>query len=890
MTYRQFPRWAEVDALLDRLFETSANAREAVVQAVEASDPELASAVRRLLAGAEKLDLAPGGALTTGLLRNITIAADSAPARSGFAEQIGPWRLLDVLGRGGMGVVYLAERVVGDFEQQVALKLMPAGPHSADLLRRFEQERRILARLENPHIARLVDGGMTPNDCPWFAMELVDGAPIDRYCDEHRLSVDERLRLFLTVAEAVQAAHRSLVVHRDLKPANIMVTASGQVKLLDFGIAKLLDAEDQAADATRTLHRILTPSYATPEQIRGDPLTTACDVYQLGLLLYELLTGQRAHHLTDNTPQAIERAVCETPPMRPSLVVTRSAAPADDGDDAATPAAVRRTTGKRLARRLRGDLDTMVLAALRKEPERRYPTAAALAEDVKRHLRGLPVEARPSTLRYRARRFVRRHALGVAAAVAFVVLLGASVIALAMQQAQTARQRDRATASAATAQREAAKSERVIAYLLDLFEGADPGVAQGDTITARELLARGVARVDSLSQQPEVQATLLGVTGRIYYSLGDLEQAEALHRQALAAWDALKPRPELEQDRVRALYGLARALRNQGRHADAEPLLRQIVQRRGPEGGAAQLRRAALFDLAWTLHALGRAEEADSALTAWEATIDPDSAAAFTAETADRLVKLARVRGYAARARRDREALHHEQQRLRRALATLRAERGARHPSVGEALNLLAALLLAEAALQEEASRALAAADSVTREAVSLHRTIYPEPNDQLRVSLQLRASVLRRLERYAAAEATIREALALAKLLAGKDHDWFASQVVLAHLELARGDHRDAIARLRETRQWWARAHGDDYLMTLRVDLDLAVALTGAEHFEEAEARLTAAYQTLHEKFGPTYRYTQAALRYLTDLYERWNRPEQAARYRALQAGRDTG
>lgn len=564
MTDDRDPRWREIDALLDRLFDTAPERREAILREVEARDPELARDARRLVTMAEEIDLPPGGALATGLLRGIEAGRQTG---STLGEQIGPWRLVGELGHGGMGRVYVGERTDGQFEQRVALKLLPAGRHSDELLHRFEQERQILARLDHPYIARLLDGGTTTEGQPWFAMELVDGCRIDIYCDRQRLTVDERLRLFVTVAEAVHAAHRSLVLHRDLKPANILVTPAGEVKLLDFGIAKPLDASNRTADATRTLHRMLTPSYATPEQIRGESLTTASDVYQLGLLLYELLTGRRAHRLEDTTLQAIERVVCETPPTRPSLMVLERTAPESDGEGATALAAARDTTPARLARRLRGDLDTILLNALRKEPERRYLSAEQLAADVRHHLDGMPIAARKDTPAYHAVKFVRRHAAGVATAVAVLAIVAALVT---FYTARLQDERDRARA-------EAAKAEQVAEFLGGVFRLSDPRESMGEEVSVRAALDRGAEQVESaLSDQPAVQAELMDVLGRTYLELGDFEAAHELLERALD----LRRRhlgPD-DPDVAETLRHIGLLWHQQGAYERAEPLYQEAVR------------------------------------------------------------------------------------------------------------------------------------------------------------------------------------------------------------------------------------------------------------------------------------------------------------------------
>ncbi|NIR60341.1 MAG: serine/threonine protein kinase, partial [Gammaproteobacteria bacterium] len=330
-----------------------------------------------------------------------------------------------------MGVVYLAERADGQFEQRVALKLIKRGIDTDEIIERFLQERQILARLDHPNIARLLDGGVTETGQPYFAMEYIAGVPLTAYCDEHRLDVEARLRLFEHVGEAVQYAHRNLIVHRDLKPSNILVTEDGTVKLLDFGIARLMD--DEAAPAlTQTGMRVLSPAYAAPEQVAGEPVTTATDVYSLGVVLYELLTGHNPH---------AERPEGGRDVKRPSAAVTSTAARLDGSSETGTPQEIARsraTQPERLRRRLSGDLDTICLKALRPEPEQRYDSAAAFGEDLKRHLAGLPVEARAGAAGYRLRKFIRRNRMLVGATGLVILALGVG-LAATLWQAQRAR-------------------------------------------------------------------------------------------------------------------------------------------------------------------------------------------------------------------------------------------------------------------------------------------------------------------------------------------------------------------------------------------------------------------------------------------------------------------
>jgi serine/threonine protein kinase len=410
------------------LRECIPTALRAEVESLLRFDEETAGDIRGRVAAAVNVVLAvEGGGLGGGLAEE---PDDPAPALPG--KRVGPWRIVRELGRGGMAVVYLAERADGAYDQRVALKLLRAGDDAADLVRRFQRERQILASLKHPHIAGLVDGGLTEDGQPWFSMEHVEGERIDRFCDRHRLTVEQRLRLFIQVARVVRAAHRALVVHRDLKPSNILVTEEGEPRLLDFGIAKPLDPQGDDAAVTRTV-LMLTPDYASPEQVRGVPVTPASDVYQLGLLLFELLTGERAQRVDGRSAAQLERVVLEQSVAPPSIV-------AGTGDAAATRAEARQTTPSGLARLLRGDLDAIVLQALRKEPERRYASVADLIDDLERQFAGRPIQARPDSWHYRTDRFLTRHHRAISGGVVGAALLAAlSVGMLAVTRLESRR-------------------------------------------------------------------------------------------------------------------------------------------------------------------------------------------------------------------------------------------------------------------------------------------------------------------------------------------------------------------------------------------------------------------------------------------------------------------
>lgn len=430
--------------------------------------------------------------------------ADRGAARWA-GRRVGPYRIERRIAAGGMGVVFLARRADEQFERQVAIKIVSSPLASDEARRRFRAERQILADLSHPNIAQLLDGGTTDEDVPYLVMEYIDGLPIDEYCRQRELPLAARLRLFLQVCAAVQYAHQHLIVHRDLKPSNILVTPDGAPKLLDFGIAKLLEAPTNltVADA-----RLLTPRNASPEQIRGQPITTASDIYSLGVLLYELTAGHPPYGVGEVTAGELERAICEEDPDLPS--------------DGAPPA---------LRRQLAGDLDNIVLMAMRKEPARRYATARQLAEDIERHLEHRPVAARPDTWAYRTRKFLQRHAWGAAATAGVVVLIAALV---SFYTLRLANERDALARARAT-------SDAISGFLVGLFEDANPNLTRPD-VTAREVLEEGAGQIERLREtQPLVASSLMISMARAYSGLGAYDRSEALVADALAVRRRLLP-------------------------------------------------------------------------------------------------------------------------------------------------------------------------------------------------------------------------------------------------------------------------------------------------------------------------------------------------------------
>ncbi|MEO5561062.1 MAG: serine/threonine-protein kinase, partial [Dokdonella sp.] len=433
---------------------------------------------------------------------------EANPAAADIAgTMFGPYRALRPIGAGGMGEVWLAARADGEFEQQVAIKRLHYP--TPELVRRFRHERRVLAGLQHPHIAQLHDGGVGADGAPYFVMEYVEGEPITRYCEEHGSGLDARIDLLLQVCDAVQHAHRNLIVHRDLKPSNVLVDGAGKVKLLDFGIAKVLESTDGSDEATATLVQRMTPDYAAPEQICGEQVTTATDVYALGVLLFELLAGERPYRLGRQRGD-IERAIVAVAPASASSVAARSSG-----------------TARAWARLLRGDLDRIIAKAMAKGPERRYASAEALAEDLRRHRAGRPVLARGDDASYRLSKFVGRNRAGVAAASAVVIALVAAT-AISLHQA-------------CVAQRQAQRADAEKSFVLGILDANDPNDTQGkgETLTARQILDRAAARLDKdLADQPDVRALLKNEIGNLYWDYGQYARALPLFEQSVQLAEA----------------------------------------------------------------------------------------------------------------------------------------------------------------------------------------------------------------------------------------------------------------------------------------------------------------------------------------------------------------
>jgi eukaryotic-like serine/threonine-protein kinase len=803
-------RWLRVEQLFHDAVGRPAPQRAAFLRRACASEPALLREVTSLLAQYEENP----GWLDEPIVALRTVG-ELEPVDAMLGRRVGPYEIVAAIGDGGMGRVYRAERADGTLRMRVAVKVVKRGMDSEEMMRRFRSERQILASLDHPNIARLIDGGITDDGQLYIVMEHIEGAvAIDRYCDEKSLDVDARLALFATVADAVHYAHQSLVVHRDLKPANILVSARGEVKLLDFGIAKILDplALGMTDAMTRAGHRVLTPERAAPEQLRGEPITTACDVYLLGVLLYELLAGVPPYRVASRTAVEVERMICEESPVRPSVA-------AGDG---------------RLRRRLRGDLDTIVMKAMHREPRRRYSSVEALATDVRRHREGAPVAARGDSLSYRAGSFVRRHKGGVAATGALFASISGFGIVMAMQAARIRRQ-----AGAITRERDT--SQRVVVFLRELFRTSDPGVNRGAEVTARELLDRGVDRIMSDDQtDPAVRIELLEELAGVYSNIGLYEQAEQICRHCLAlAREIFAPGSD---EVVTATINLASIIRGHGKREEAAALFESIRPYVLKEGTADSEAVAYVMNDLSLIH-LARAEYAEAerlgrAALAMRRRLFGDA----HRDVARSLNNLAVV------LRRGSERSAESEVLLREALETLIGLYGENHPDVVKGLSNLAATLVLEGKEEE--------AETLDRRALAIARSLFDEHPD---LATKIRAVAWHHLRRgeLETADELYGESAEMSARALGPAHPFCGPALNgLGDVALARGDaetasryYGDVLEIVRDDKGMEHPEYAEQLVRLGRAALASDRVAEGRAHFDRALAILDVTLGPTHVK-----------------------------------------
>src|SRR5580692_4033414 len=817
---------------------------------------------------------------------------DPASHRFPFKE-FGPYRIVRVLGEGGMGVVFLAER--RDLHSQVAIKILRDAWVSPARRERFSSEQRTLAQLNHPSIARLYDADTLPDGTPLFVMEYVEGCSIVEYCKKPNCSIDDRLKLFRSVCEAVEYAHSQAVIHRDLKPSNILVKSGGTVRLLDFGIAKQLEDVNVAADATRTNFRFLTPAYASPEQIRGDRVGIQSDVYSLGVILYELLCDQLPFDFSNKTPAEAQAAILENEPVKPSFIGQRTASEKASNSHGGTGSTTKAAWT---------DLDVLCLSAMHKDPQRRYRSVEALIRDIDHYLHGEPLEAQPDTLSYRVRKFVTRNRQPVVAAAAVFTLVVGLVIFFTVRLA--------IARNAALA--EAARTQRIQNFMTNLFQGGDASAAPAESLRVITLLDRGVQEAQSLNAEPEVQADLYETLGTIYQKLGKLDEANTLLNSSFEERKALFGSDAAPVAESMVALGLLRD--DQAQLPEAERMVREglaMSKRRLPPNHPAVAK--ATSALGKVLEDRGSYGEAIKTLD--EAVRLQSEKGAPTPELAVSLFELANTHFYAG---------HYDVSESinERLLPMYRQIYGERHPRVADILINLGAIKFDLGHYPQ--------AESYDRQALEMVQAWYGKDNPETASDLTLLARALVREDRYDEAVDLLQQSLTIKERVYGKVHPTVAStlnemgsaalrqhkndvaeQDFLRMVDIYRqvyGEHHYLFAvalsnlgSVYSGREEWTRAEkiyrqvipiftesqSANHINTGIARIKLGRTLLRQNRFAEAEAESRAGYEILVKQMDANVSWLVNARQDLAEEYDALKQPEQAARLRAEAAALDT-
>ena len=835
-------RWKNTEAEFDAFFDLSESKKKERLETLREESPQLYEDLKNLLELAENsqnfLEEGRDKYLNT-LFKDL--AAESAPeTEEDFVpRKVGRYKLLKPIGRGGMGNVYLAERVDGLFERKTAIKFVRTELNNREVKKRFNREKKIQASLDHPSIARLYDASTDEHGVPFLVMEYVDGHPITTYSNENQLSVKQRVELFISVCQAVQYAHQNLIIHRDLKPSNIMVNPEGECKLLDFGIAKLLDQSGDLPELTRSGQQYFSMKYAAPEQIQNRPVNTLTDVYSLGVLLYQLLTGSLPYTITEQTTYGeFERKICDEPVPKPSSIVRKS---------------------KDLYKQLQGDMDNIILKALEKSPDRRYRSAEALADDLKRYLHNLPVSARPVGVVYRSRKFIQRNKkISSFAAVLLILILSG----LYYHTTEISEERDIAEIQRDLAELEAAKTARVSEFVVSLFEQSDPYSSSGKELTVGNILAQGRDRIETLDEAPLVQAEMYMVLARVYRSLAEHETAHNLSGQALTLLEnqALPDSVSLASAWTMRAYTLS----SLGRYGEAEEAHRQALELTSPENKPVMAER--LNNLGLAVFSLGRLGESQELLE--EALNLRRAELSESAELAASLNNLALVLA-AQDKRKEAEPLY------RAALEMRQSVLGNEHPTTTYSMTNLATLLDQMNHLEE--------AEAGYREALRLRRNIFGDDHPAVASVLYQIGWLQSRRGQLDQARVHLEEALEIRSRVLGADHP--STAVILNAVAVVATD----MGEVDQAEQWLRRAlsiyrsvFGDSHHDIALVIGNLGKTMQVKGNFNEAERLLLQALEMNRRELGMEHRHVANNLRSLAELEMAKDNIEQAAEYAA--------
>ena len=876
-------RWDRIQKLFHEAAPLAATEQRAFLERECAGDETLIADVLALLQ-----EDARGGSILDQPLAEVARQVLADGANSLPFQELGSYRIVSVLGEGGMGVVYLAER--SDLGSRVALKLLRDAWLSPARRERFASEQRTLAQLNHPSIARLYDADTLPDGTPFFVMEYVEGLPLTEFCAQKKCTAEQRLQLLRQVCEAVQYAHSNAVIHRDLKPSNILVKEDGTVRLLDFGIAKQLESLDLGAKQTMTALRLMTPAYASPEQIRGQRAGIQTDVYSLGVILYELLSGELPFDLSNLSPAEAEMVLLSHEPARPSAKVTKQAKPGDG-------------LAGSLSASARADLDVLCLTAMHKDPERRYRSVEALVRDVDHYLKGEPLEARPDTVGYRLSKFVRRNRREVvAAAVAALVLIGlVTYFTVRLQKARDA------------ALLEAARTQRIQRFTMNLFQGGDEEAGPADDLRVITLVDRGVQEAQALTGDPAAQAELYETLGTVYQNLGKLEAAEKLLNSALeqrkakfgddsapvadtlvalaGLRDAQAKYPEAEelaQEGVamskrhlppnhpaigKATAMLGKILEDHGDYTRAIAVLEEAARLQTAAGVSAAELSGTLTELA-NCHFYAGHYDTSEALNQRLLAMDRQFYGPRHPHVADDLINLGAIQFERAR-------YPEAEKYYREGLAITEAFYGKDHPATSSALTMLGRGLLPEGKLDEAAE--------VLQEALRIQEKVYGKVHPRVAGTLNELGKISQRRGKLDEAEAELTRTVDIYKTIYNGKHYYIGVALSnLAGVLVDKKEYARAEQLFHEALQIYAKTLAPDHQLVGIAHARLGRALLRGQRYAEAEAESRLGYDILHKQATPPGVWMQYSRTDLAEEYDALHQPDKAGKIRAEMAANE--
>lgn len=889
--------WDLLKSIVDKALILSGSEKDLYLKSIYCENPDISVQVNELLRAIEESEalkfMAP---ISQGQKELMSDLCDSlkqhSHVKTWIDKIVGPYRITEKLGSGGMGTVYRATRIDGEFHQYVAIKFIKSGVDTEENIQRFRMEREILSALKHPNIAQIYDGGVTEDGLPYLIMEYISGQPIDRFCNKNRLTVGQRLNLFKQVCNAVQFAHSNLVIHRDLKTQNIHITDEGVVKILDFGVAKLLDADKTEFTLIETQpgQKFWTPQYAAPELVKGETVTTATDIYALGVLLHNLLTNMFPHSMKGETLAEIESIIKEKPPQ--SLIQSFANNPNQQ-----ECLKQRKISKAELKKILKGDLDALVLKAIRKEPAYRYASASQLLEEIERYQSGLPLLAQKGTLQYKTGKFIRRHKTGIATAAIFLMFFSGFG---GFYTWQISKERDRI-------QLESEKSEQVAQFLVDLFMANNPVDAQGVDLTGRELLQRGVERIENLSDQPIIQAEMFYTIGRVFRGMNQPEEALPLLEKALKLqneylqkdhpdiahtlnmlgsvyWSdqkAEKAHPYLQKalEMRRRLYGdyhpdvftsmnnLALVLKDLGKLNKAENMYLETLEARKEYYGNEHAKiGVSLNNLAFLLQERGKYIEAE---TYYRQTVNMFRKLQGNqhSDVAIGLNNLGAVLHKLGK-------LDEAEEVLKESIAIRHKVYGEEHMKVGYALNNLA--------LVQKDRNDFVSAGLTAQKSLSIFYKTHGNEHNNIAVTLSILGDIFKAERNYTKAEEYYLKALTMRRNLYGDQHIQAAHSLKnLGTLYLDQRRSEKAEPVIREALTIYTKFYPAGDWRIAHLKMLLGSCLLDQIRYREAEPLFLEVYDTFNSIDGFAEQYVQEATNHLITLYEKWDNPEKAVLYR---------